>query len=139
MKFNRSLGPTIGAICALTGLAVLASASASASAAQTSPPQTPPPQTSATQTPPTPTEIEGNRPSDLGQTAITLGGKVGERQSAEETATIVEAMARIRSRVENRVENRIRNRIDRYYDPEADTATPFEKAEDRVRRGPSPR
>lgn len=68
-----------------------------------------------------------------GRTATTASGEVGKRQTREETAPNTATLGRIQNRVANRVQNRTRNRIDRYYDPVANSASPFEVAGDRAR------
>jgi hypothetical protein len=67
-------------------------------------------------------------------------GTVGERQTGNETSIDTAPLKRIESRIANRVQNRLRNRIDRYYDPKANAASPFEVAGDQARTaGTSPR
>ncbi|GGB91915.1 hypothetical protein GCM10011494_07860 [Novosphingobium endophyticum] len=61
-----------------------------------------------------------------GRVAESAVGEVGQRQTREQAN--IEPMARINSRIANRVQNRIRNRIDRYYNPQANTTSPFEVA-----------
>lgn len=70
-------------------------------------------------------------PDQLPETAV---GKVGERQSGEQAQAYVAPMGRIDSRVANRILNRIQSRIDRYYNPRANTTSPFEVAADRARK-----
>lgn len=75
-----------------------------------------------------------------GRTAQTSSGLVGQRQTRQDAAPNVAPLARIQSRVASRVQNRINNRIDRNYDPQANSASPFEVASDRARTaGRSPR
>ncbi len=63
-----------------------------------------------------------------GQVAQSLVGLVGQRQLG------VRALpARPTARINNRVQARLRNRIDRFYDPAANAASPFEVAGDQVR------
>lgn len=83
-----------------------------ASAAGTAPPQTPP----------------------SGHVATSAVGQVGQRQVADETTP----MGRIDSRIPSRIPSRLHNRIDRYYDPKADTTTPFQIAADRATDSPRP-
>lgn len=71
--------------------------------------------------------------SQTGQTAEVSGGQVGQRQTREDAAPNFEPLGRITNRVQNRVQNRIRNRIDRYYDPRANAASPFEIASEQAR------
>lgn len=61
-------------------------------------------------------------------------GKVGQRQTRDETQTHIKPMARIDNRVANRVQNRIGNRLDRYYNPQVNATSPFEVAEDQARK-----
>lgn len=70
-----------------------------------------------------------------GETARTLAGQAGQRQTRELLSQDagIEPMARINGRIQNRVQSRIRNRIDRYYDPQANAASPFEVAGDQAR------
>ncbi len=70
-----------------------------------------------------------------GENAGSTVGQAGQRQSRELLSQDagIEPMARINSRVQNRVQSRIRNRIDRYYDPQANAASPFEVAGDQAR------
>ena len=70
-----------------------------------------------------------------GQTATSTAGQAGRRQSRDELGQEagIAPMARIGGRVQNRAETRIRNRIDRYYDPQANTVSPFAVAGDQAR------
>lgn len=68
-----------------------------------------------------------------GQTANSSVGQVGQRQTREKAAATIAPTARIASRIVNRVQSRIRNRIDRYYDPKANAASPFEVAGEQAR------
>lgn len=72
-------------------------------------------------------------PPPPGQTADTAVGRAGERRTREQIDG-VQPMARINSRIQNRVQARIRSRIDRYYDPRANAASPFEVAGEATRR-----
>lgn len=76
-----------------------------------------------------------------GETARSVAGQAGQRQSRELLSQDagVEPMARINGRIQNRVQSRIRNRIDRYYDPQANAASPFEVAGDQARTAGRPR
>lgn len=76
-------------------------------------------------------EQSQDKPGEVTESAV---GKVGQRQSREEMPTHIEPMARINNRITNRVQNRIRNRLDRYYDPQADAASPFEVAAEQARK-----
>lgn len=68
---------------------------------------------------------------DIAPSAV---GQAGRRQTREQTATQtgIEPMARIDGRIQNRVQARIRNRIDRYYNPQANTTSPFVVASDQA-------
>ncbi len=92
---------------------------------------------------PTAKSYEQLQAEQAARTATTAVGEVGQRQTREDDPTNVAPLGRINSRVENRVQNRLRNRIDRYYDPLANAASPFEVAGDRARtagrRAPPPR
>lgn len=76
-----------------------------------------------------------------GQAATSAAGQTGQRQTREEVAAEagIEPMGRINSRIQNRVQSRIRNRIDRYYDPQANAASPFAVAGDQARAAGRPR
>lgn len=76
-----------------------------------------------------------------GETARSAAGQAGQRQTREILAQDagIEPMARINGRIQNRVQSRIRNRIDRYYDPQANAASPFEVAGDQARAAGRPR
>lgn len=63
----------------------------------------------------------------------TSVGQVGQRQTREDIAPATEPLQRIEDRIENRVQSRVRNRIDRFYDPQANAASPFVVAADRAR------
>ncbi|WP_156348699.1 hypothetical protein [Sphingomonas sp. Leaf23] len=70
-----------------------------------------------------------------GETARSAAGQAGQRQTREQIAQDagIEPMARINGRIQNRVQSRIRNRIDRYYNPQANAASPFEVAGEQAR------
>ena len=76
-----------------------------------------------------------------GETARSAAGQAGQRQSREQIAqdASIKPTARINGRIQNRVQSRIRNRIDRYYDPQANAASPFEVAGDQARTAGRPR
>lgn len=74
---------------------------------------------------------QGGLPS--GRVAESAVGEVGKRQTRDREPANIEPMSRINSRIANRVQNRIRNRIDRYYNPQANAASPFEVAADEAR------
>ncbi|WP_156487328.1 hypothetical protein [Sphingomonas melonis] len=69
-----------------------------------------------------------------GQTAASIAGRIGQRQTRDSTIAGIEPLARIDSRIQNRVESRIRTRIDRYYDPQANAVSPFVVAGERVKQ-----
>ncbi len=75
--------------------------------------------------------------SPLGQTATSSAGQVGQKQTRDDLAaeTGITPVARIDARIQNRVQSRIRNRIDRYYDPQANAASPFAVAGEQLRQG----
>lgn len=76
-----------------------------------------------------------------GETARSVAGQTGQRQTREQVAAEagIEPMGRVNSRIQNRVQSRIRNRIDRYYDPQANAASPFAVAGDQARAAGRPR
>lgn len=76
-------------------------------------------------------------PQRPGRVAESVVGEVGQRQTDAQTQVRTEPMVRINSRVPNRVQNRNRNRIDRYYDPHANTVSPFEVATDQAQNAGS--
>ncbi|EQB04730.1 hypothetical protein V475_22325 [Sphingobium baderi LL03] len=65
-----------------------------------------------------------------GHLAATAAGEAGQRQTRSNVPAIIRPMGRLNSRVTNRVQSRLRNRIDRYYDPRANSTSPFETASD---------
>jgi hypothetical protein len=67
------------------------------------------------------------------QVATSSAGTAGTRQSRETGTARLAPNARIANRIQNRVTTRVRNRLDRYYDPQAAPATPFQNAEARAR------
>ncbi|MGW8192427.1 hypothetical protein [Sphingomonas hankookensis] len=94
-----------------------------------------------TQDQPAPIQQQTLPETRQGETARSVAGQAGQRQSREQIAQDagIEPMARINGRVQNRVQSRIRNRIDRYYDPQANAASPFEVAGDQARTAGRPR
>lgn len=68
-----------------------------------------------------------------GSTASHPNGTIGQRQTNSEIVPSSNAMGRVSNRIQNRVQNRIRNRIDRFYDPKANTTSPFEVASEKAR------
>jgi hypothetical protein len=77
---------------------------------------------------------DGEGQQRLGQVPKSVVGQAGQRQTPEHTQTNVAPMARINTRISNRVQNRVRNRIDRFYDPLANSSSPFEVAADKARK-----
>nr|WP_144033866.1 hypothetical protein [Sphingomonas laterariae] len=73
-------------------------------------------------------------PVQTGRTADITIGDVGQRQTPDRVAPNIDTQRRIENRIANRVQSRIRNRIDRYYDPQANTKSPFKVADDQLRR-----
>jgi len=73
----------------------------------------------------------------VGQVAESSAGQVGQRQTREQAPANIKPMARIDDRIANRVQNRIRSRIDRFYNPLANTASPFETAADQIKKSSS--
>lgn len=94
---------------------------------------------SATEQSPDEMVIEsGTGSPQLGQTAESSVGRVGERQnsSAYGQEARIQPMGRINMRIQNRIQARIRNRIDRNYDLAADANSPFVVAEQETSRTP---
>lgn len=81
-------------------------------------------------------DVAQDREAAGGSNADVGSGIVGQRQTREDSGVNIAPMGRIESRITNRVQSRIRNRIDRYYDPSANAASPFEVAGDQVRKSP---
>jgi len=71
---------------------------------------------------------------DIGRTAETGAGEVGQRQTVRDLGAIARPVRRVENRIQNRVQSRLRNRIDRYYDPTANAQKPFEVASDQARQ-----
>lgn len=71
-----------------------------------------------------------------GRTATVSGGAAVGQRETRPAAVIANPIGRIDNRVKNRVQNRLRNRIDRGYDPRANATSPFETADDQLRRTP---
>lgn len=112
--------------CFFTGLAFIAMGAGADATAQT---RSTPPTISEDTPPPVPVVRQDSLP--VGTTAPSA---VGQRKTRELLAqeAAVKPMARINSRIQNRVQSRIRNRIDKYYDPLANSSTPFQVAADQV-------
>lgn len=87
---------------------------------------------------PTAAQQQGQPQQPLGQVAGSTVGKVGQRQTREQTQTNIEPMKRINNRIANRVQSRIRNRIDRHYNPQPNVTSPFEVAAEQERRAGTP-
>jgi hypothetical protein len=60
-------------------------------------------------------------------------GTVARRETREEAAARINPLAAVDGRVQNRVQNRLRTRIDRFYNPQANSLSPFTVAEEGVR------
>ena len=109
----------------VTSLLAVAPASSQVTRQDEEPAQIQPPPQQPSTLPPT-------RPGEVARSAT---GQAGQRQTREGIAQEagIEPMARISSRVQNRVQSRVRNRIDRYYDPQANAASPFVIAGEQAR------
>ena len=68
-----------------------------------------------------------------GHAPVVATGEVGQRQTRAESAPNFEPLGRVQSRVQNRIQSRLRNRVDRFYDPTANAASPFQTASDQAR------
>ncbi|MDJ0276780.1 hypothetical protein QLH51_08230 [Sphingomonas sp. 2R-10] len=93
-------------------------------------------------TPQQPAPVQQSLPETRqGETARSAAGQAGQRQTRDQLAAEagIEPMSRINGRIQNRVQTRIRNRIDRYYDPQANAASPFAVAGDQARAAGRPR
>ncbi len=67
-------------------------------------------------------------------------GEVGRRQGKDVAARAgLRPMARVNNRIANRVQSRLRNRIDDFYDPRANSTSPFRVASDQARVAGRPR
>lgn len=77
-----------------------------------------------------PAAAQGDQAAEVARSAV---GRVGERQTRADTAPNTVPTARLNGRINNRVQSRIRNRIDRYYDPQANAASPFAVAGEQAR------
>lgn len=72
--------------------------------------------------------------AQTGQVARSAAGQVGQRQTREQAAAKVAPMSVVANgRIQNRIQSRLRARIDRYYDPQANTLSPFVVAADQER------
>jgi len=74
---------------------------------------------------------------EVGTVATSSVGTAGQRLTPTQGVGNTKPAARIETRIANRVESRIRNRIDRYYDPQANSTSPFKVASDKVRAEPN--
>lgn len=83
---------------------------------------------------PTAAQEQEQSRQQLGEVAESAAGKVGQRETREQTQANIEPMARINNRVPNRIQNRIHNRIDRYYNPQANVTSPFDVAAEQARK-----
>ena len=73
-----------------------------------------------------------------GRVAGSAVGEAGQRQTRDQAVANIDPLDRIDSRIPNRVQSRIRNRIDRYYDPRANTTSPFVVAGEQARTAGRP-
>lgn len=81
-----------------------------------------------------PTRIEDGQLRPVGgKVANSAAGRAGERQNNLSVSGILPT-ARAQTRIANRVQARLRNRIDRYYDPQANSLSPFKVAGDTLKR-----
>jgi hypothetical protein len=117
-RFTRS------ALAAVLATAAIAPAVAQAQAQSTEPTITTVPASSSEPT----TTVAGRN-------AIVAGSQVGQRVAGGRGAQAIEPHARLQTRVQNRVQNRLRNRVDRYYDPTANTTSPYEVAREEAQAG----
>ncbi len=62
-------------------------------------------------------------PMRVNRVANSAVGEAGQRNTTAQLAD--RPGTRLLGRVQNRVQSRLRNRIDRYYDPQANTTSPF--------------
>lgn len=79
-----------------------------------------------------PPRLRRRRGTQVGGTANSAVGQIGQRQSADQAKSQTPT-GRIASRVQSRVQSRLRNRIDRDYDPQGLWASPFAVAQERAR------
>jgi hypothetical protein len=81
-------------------------------------------------------------PAAAAQEADTVAqstvGRAGQRQARSQPTISAQPMERINSRIRNRVQSRVRNRLDRFYSPQANTASPFEIAGEQTRTSGRP-
>jgi P pilus assembly chaperone PapD len=82
---------------------------------------------------PTQRPLPSANPVPNGRLSNAGNGQIGQRQTRRDTAANVPPLERIQGRVANRVQNRLRTRIDRFYDPQANAATPFRVASEQAR------
>ena len=74
-----------------------------------------------------------------GSVVTSAAGEAGRRQTREQEIGGIKPIGRINSRIANRVQSRLRTRIDRYYDPQANAASPFKAASEEARTAGRPR
>lgn len=65
-----------------------------------------------------------------GRVPTSSVGQVGQRGDPGQP---MKNVGPIESRIQNRVQSRIRNRIDRFYNPQANAASPFDAASDQTK------
>ena len=75
---------------------------------------------------------------EIGRTAETAAGQVGQRQLASDAAFGMAPIDRLDSRIKNRIENRIKGRIDPYYDQKENVTRAYEVASEKIRKVTSP-
>lgn len=75
---------------------------------------------------------QGEGLREIGRTAQTSVGEVGQRRTSANSGLRTEPTGRVKSRIQNRVQNRVNNRIDRNYDPRNDVTSSFERASDKA-------
>jgi len=85
------------------------------------------------------TELANNQDEglqEIGQTAETGTGEVGQRLKREDIALNTTPLARINNRVENRVENRLSSRVESHGYRNTDVTSSFRLATARTRNAP---
>ncbi|MBT2133564.1 hypothetical protein KK137_04370 [Croceibacterium sp. LX-88] len=84
-------------------------------------------------------DLAGNQTEglqDIGRTAETGTGEVGQRLKREDLALNTAPLARIENRIQNRVENRLESRVESKGFSVADTTSSFKAATARSRNAP---
>jgi hypothetical protein len=75
----------------------------------------------------------------VGHTASSSVGSVGQRQTRDTVAGSIRPTARLNSRITSRIQSRLLTRIDRNYSAEADPTRSIKAAEDTLRASSRPR